>query len=108
MHTKRVILFHRDSHEAESRIRELEKTGYKVDCQTVGLHTLRNIRENPPAAVIIDLTRAPSQGRDIGIYVRHHKSTREVAVVFVSGEPEKRSEERRVGKECRSRWSPYH
>src|SRR2546430_16902520 len=24
------------------------------------------------------------------------------------GEPEPRSEERRVGKECRSRWSPYH
>ena len=26
----------------------------------------------------------------------------------VIGDPEKRSEERRVGKECRSRWSPYH
>ena len=24
------------------------------------------------------------------------------------GEDESRSEERRVGKECRSRWSPYH
>src|SRR2546429_6153109 len=24
------------------------------------------------------------------------------------GRPEARSEERRVGKECRSRWSPYH
>ena len=23
-------------------------------------------------------------------------------------EPNRRSEERRVGKECRSRWSPYH
>ena len=23
-------------------------------------------------------------------------------------EEDKRSEERRVGKECRSRWSPYH
>ena len=23
-------------------------------------------------------------------------------------EPQARSEERRVGKECRSRWSPYH
>src|SRR3712207_9328958 len=23
-------------------------------------------------------------------------------------QPKKRSEERRVGKECRSRWSPYH
>ena len=27
-------------------------------------------------------------------------------VVFYTGIP--RSEERRVGKECRSRWSPYH
>src|SRR3989449_11759563 len=25
-----------------------------------------------------------------------------------AGEPRERSEERRVGKECRSRWSPYH
>ena len=24
------------------------------------------------------------------------------------GQQEQRSEERRVGKECRSRWSPYH
>ena len=29
----------------------------------------------------------------------------EVATVATSGD---RSEERRVGKECRSRWSPYH
>ena len=31
--------------------------------------------------------------------------------VLVNGSPAKpknRSEERRVGKECRSRWSPYH
>ena len=26
----------------------------------------------------------------------------------VSAASKKRSEERRVGKECRSRWSPYH
>ena len=26
----------------------------------------------------------------------------------ISGKPAVRSEERRVGKECRSRWSPYH
>ena len=25
-----------------------------------------------------------------------------------AGNPDHRSEERRVGKECRSRWSPYH
>ena len=27
---------------------------------------------------------------------------------FVKDVQERRSEERRVGKECRSRWSPYH
>src|SRR5260370_1521134 len=27
---------------------------------------------------------------------------------FDDEEPRQRSEERRVGKECRSRWSPYH
>ena len=31
----------------------------------------------------------------------------EVTVVYVI-DPQLRSEERRVGKECRSRWSPYH
>ena len=29
-------------------------------------------------------------------------------IVDLSGEQSLRSEERRVGKECRSRWSPYH
>src|SRR2546427_12233673 len=33
-----------------------------------------------------------------------------LAVAFITIDPERdtRSEERRVGKECRSRWSPYH
>ena len=29
-------------------------------------------------------------------------------LLLLSGEEVHRSEERRVGKECRSRWSPYH
>ena len=32
----------------------------------------------------------------------------EVHVKEEEEEEEERSEERRVGKECRSRWSPYH
>ena len=31
-----------------------------------------------------------------------------VAIVLFIMTPINRSEERRVGKECRSRWSPYH
>src|SRR2546427_4471495 len=38
--------------------------------------------------------------------------SRSVRSVYINGRPEHigylRSEERRVGKECRSRWSPYH
>ena len=32
----------------------------------------------------------------------------EGAAATKNGQDKKRSEERRVGKECRSRWSPYH
>ena len=35
-------------------------------------------------------------------------SIREIAAYGERREAEIRSEERRVGKECRSRWSPYH
>src|SRR5260221_6880871 len=34
--------------------------------------------------------------------------TRTLSTMFAAGVPLVRSEERRVGKECRSRWSPYH
>ena len=32
----------------------------------------------------------------------------EHGIVYLEGVAVSRSEERRVGKECRSRWSPYH
>ena len=32
----------------------------------------------------------------------------DLCVVDIEGKVLARSEERRVGKECRSRWSPYH
>ena len=38
---------------------------------------------------------------------RYPASAFDAARKFVS-DPNGRSEERRVGKECRSRWSPYH
>lgn len=46
-------------------------------------------REDPPNAVVIDLSRLPSQGRDVAMAPRSYKSTRTVPLVFVDGEPEK-------------------
>ena len=49
-------------------------------------------------------------GIAIGIGIKHYEtlqtfSSSDIKVVLDAGH---RSEERRVGKECRSRWSPYH
>ena len=44
----------------------------------------------------------PNTGKEIDIQVQ------EVQRVPSKMSPKRRSEERRVGKECRSRWSPYH
>ena len=43
----------------------------------------------------------PDKLHDFNVYSNANK------LIGISGEV-KRSEERRVGKECRSRWSPYH
>ena len=47
----------------------------------------------------------PRYTKDIDIWVWIEK---ENAVNIIKTLNEFRSEERRVGKECRSRWSPYH
>ena len=50
---------------------------------------LRRLRADPPDAVVIDMTRIPSHGRDIGLAVRQYKQTRHVPLLFVEGDPEK-------------------
>ena len=46
-----------------------------------------------------------SKGFAVSVYNRTAPGEEGVVDRFMSG---RRSEERRVGKECRSRWSPYH
>ena len=40
-----------------------------------------------------------------GVYLTAHRAGKEL---HINCNDYTRSEERRVGKECRSRWSPYH
>ena len=42
------------------------------------------------------------------VYGFFYQSWKESSARVLGGESQDRSEERRVGKECRSRWSPYH
>ena len=75
-----VRLIHWNETEAEERARQLRALGYKVVSASFNREALRAMSEHPPAALVIDLTRAPSQGRDVAVGVRKGKATRAEAL----------------------------
>jgi len=94
---RRVRLIHWNAAEAKERAERLESLGYVVDCAVPrGAAFLRELREQPPAAVVIDLERLPAQGRDMGLAVRHQKATRHLPLVFLGGEAEKVARARKL------------
>src|SRR5215204_5814567 len=54
--------------------------------------------------------RPPGEGREVGVRIGAHYGPVVISRLGPSAHQHitARSEERRVGKECRSRWSPYH
>jgi hypothetical protein len=67
----------------------LASAGYRLEVGPADQHTLRALAADPPAAVVIDLSRQPSLGRDIGVALRHTKRTRHIPLVFGGGAPDK-------------------
>lgn len=91
---RRVRLIHWHAAERAARLRG---EGYEVDAAVPnGPPALRALRDNPPDAVVVDLGRLPSQGRDFAVALRTAKATRRVPLVFVGGEPEKVARVREV------------
>ena len=84
-----VRLIHWNAAEARQQAEKLRAAGYEVDCDPPDAAALRRLKEDPPAAVVIDLGRLPSQGRDMGLVIRKVKATRHVPLVFVEGDSEK-------------------
>jgi hypothetical protein len=76
--------------EGEARRRELEGLGFRVEFEALDPgRLLRALIDAPPRAVIIDLTRSPAQGRDLGVALRIRGATRGIPLVFAGGAPEK-------------------
>ncbi len=86
---KRVRLIHWNAEEAKQRAKILVSTGYQVDCKSLDPAGLKDLKTKPPAAIVIDLTRLPSNGREVGIYLRKQKATRHIPLIYVEGEPDK-------------------
>ena len=51
---------------------------------------------------------APPPGNDYFALAQNPNARAQQNQAATAQQPNARSEERRVGKECRSRWSPYH
>jgi len=86
----RVRLIHWKAEEAAPLLSALRAAGHQVDYEAKpGYHVAMAVRAEQPAAVVIDLSRMPSHGREIGMYLRRSKATRQIPLVYVGGEPEK-------------------
>ena len=84
-----VCLIHWNRDEAAERAPLIEAAGYRVDASPFSHGYLRRLRNDPPAAVVIDLSRLPSHGREVAMALRQYKSTRALPIVFVDGQPDK-------------------
>lgn len=78
-------LVHSHPAEAADRKRQLELTGYRVVWERWSSPKIIAAKRTPPAAVVIDLSRTPSVGRDTAIAMRSHRALLTVPVVLVGG-----------------------
>src|SRR5687767_15875933 len=87
---KTVRLVHWNESEGLERQKQLQALGFEVAYDFGdSLFVSRQIKAGPPDAVVIDLSRLPSSGREVAHSVRATKATRHLPIVFVDGEPEK-------------------
>lgn len=85
-----VQLIHWKPAEAVARVKQLEAAGYRVryvppDPQGA----MKHLREPGLDAIVIDLTRMPSHGREVGRGCRRSPSLRHIPLIFVEGDPAK-------------------
>jgi Protein of unknown function (DUF3052) len=91
----RVLVIHRDTQEAIERASRLRSLGFDATPYlSLGAKGFRGIRQDPPHAILIDLTRLPSYGKAMGVLLRQQKSLGGIPLVFVEGDPDKAAQVR--------------
>ena len=85
----RIRLIHWNADEARANAKLLREAGHTVVHKPIDPAGFNELRRKPPAAMVIDLSRMPSQGRDLALAVRESGAARRLPIVFVDGDPEK-------------------
>jgi hypothetical protein len=81
-----LVLVHWQEDEAEAMARPLRAAGWRVK---LGLVALKELKADPPVAVLISLRRLPSHGREVADALWFTKWGRAIPIVFLDGEPAK-------------------
>jgi len=75
---------------AKERARVIKAAGFSVDVSPLNpAGLIGHFREHMPSAVLIDLDRLPSHGREVAVALRQSKTTRHLPIVFAGGVAEK-------------------
>src|SRR2546426_7312084 len=86
-HGGAIAIFPEGASHSEPKLRP-----FKTGAARIALGAAAALSAAPPVRIV-----------PAGLYYRAKRTFRSAALLYFG-----RSEERRVGKECRSRWSPYH
>lgn len=83
----RVRVIHWRAAESGPLIEAYRGAGFEVEyLERDGGAICRAIRAKPPDVVLIDLTRLPSHGKEVAVWLRNTKSTRDIPIVFTGGD----------------------
>jgi CheY-like chemotaxis protein len=86
----RVVLVDWNATAAKAGLATLRRAGHETRVLVPkDSASFKVLLEKPPEAILVDLTRRPSEGRNVGVWLRQRKATRSVPLLFVGGEPEK-------------------
>ena len=83
-----VWLVHADDAAGASCAKDLAELGYRVVRRRWSSPEIGRAKVNLPGAVLIDLSRTPSVGRDVAIAMRSHRALLAVPFLLVDGAPE--------------------
>lgn len=94
----KLFLVEWDADAANDRAAALRRDGWQVDVESEnGGRAYRHIRTSVPDAVVIDLRRRPSHGREVGSALRELRATRTVPIVCIEdGEDEREQTRARI------------
>src|ERR1041385_6752367 len=121
MKNNRILVVDDEQHIVDLVVYVLEQNGHEVVTALNGEIGLKLFEQKQPDLVVLDLNLPGISG--LNLFQEMRTLRPKIPIIMLTSRSEEvdrvvglevgaddyvRSEERRVGKECRSRWSPYH